>query len=1628
MSYTSKHNHLLIVFLSYFICFASLSKADSKGLLEIPLDEIQSLSLYKAGAQIGTLEDEISALTDDIADFAWEHRSESEKKRLLIYLENNTDNDFIITDIIANLDNVTSHFNFSDQKEILMKESAQKFYLDSISAGHHQLRLTFLIYHVAGQQGSHRSALSNPISPCLHLTDAHCLHRKAENDPRIKNQCTLEFKDDKENLHAHVSFKNDGTCITTMIPTHNKELPFLEYKSARAHFQNQNYFLALSILNNLDECGNLADEILFLRAEAYLKMELYRHAVSCYTSIIENNELRGNEYYALSIIRLGIIHLLSKEYEQAVSTLHKLPPSSRPELRDECRFLTAISYYNLNKFEKLSSHDNAILYLRALGALKQKKFSEATQYFTHILENSHPLYIPPLTREILSPERIMEDCTFYLAKVLYRQNKYSEAEKKFSAIPRTSTHYKDALIGKGMILLRQNKTDELSSILKELVEQYNEIYFTSDARFALAQNHKMTGDFDQAFSHYEKALSVCQAAIEYLDDSILYLENYNNPLLPIKGLSDELATDSNMSAFTSELKRLQRLEDTIVSLQYGTFGAKPHTMMRSGMISYLLGNNSFSAYSERIAMQQEEIKKYKDLISAQLIAHIKEKASEIKTSYMEIINRGKLEIELAQSTMDLNAKDPVLDQIITSYSTYLSEFPESPYADKITFQLAEIYYQKALIDFQKSLRDTDSKSDPKPHFDSAIALYGKMLWKFPESIYLDKALYALGYAYYEQGTLILAKNAFRHLLNRYPESSLAPEVMLRLAEIFFDENDFEDATILYQKALKRGEFPEHYSNDLLYKLAWSYYKEDKYEDSFSVFISLIDRYKENSSNPQLANDIMNQLSRILTDFIDISLIQDYLAMISEKTYHVDILYAVADSLFNEGRFKDAIIISQEAIKKYPLYARTPLLYSMIEQCYLKQNDPYQANHAREDLIRNYGENSPWWVEHTDAQQREIAFSLIDEAIRRTTFYLLQKKDENNYRHLISLYRDNKYSPTNEAQINALNFYLAECLFKTQQYNQALEEYKKLLTKKENNAYYEEAAYKMIVTLEKILSTGYQWKYRDKKGPLNEKEQEFLAACDRVTENFPEYKYRPEILYKKAELLYNRERYKDAIPPLHYIIEHYPQSEVYKSALKIAAHAYFQNENYHAAAEQFSLLVKLCDSLLKEKGHTVELFLTRKESHKMHMLSRFKGAEQSGNAEEFRSVAKEFPNAEIADVALYEAASLYKEAENDKMAYEIFQYLIKHYPKSPHTPAALLQVAAFYEKENDHKMAATSYEHIYRTYPKFEGSINALYKAGMLYERLQDWKKEEEIFELYLSKNPKEKLIEALFRKGYAQKKQNKNNEAFSSFQIAADTYKTFNEDTSTMNAYFAAWAQFSLAEEYFTQYTALHINGLSDEEMKRKLQLLSALIESYKKVYDYKVARWTTNATYTIACAIENLCDELLSPKKPAPLKSENEYLRAIQLKQKIANYYENAISFYKKNIDLWLSQSIENEWIDKSREKLVMNIARWGNVYEQIAQLIRNAPLPSILSEDEREQYRKALGVKAQSFINLAIKAYEENTNAYTWKISQNKYVKESYQRLAELSPQRYRREVIEIRRSPASIHNVSDHLYMEK
>ena len=121
----------------------------------------------------------------------------------------------------------------------------------------------------------------------------------------------------------------------------------------------------------------------------------------------------------------------------------------------------------------------------------------------------------------------------------------------------------------------------------------------------------------------------------------------------------------------------------------------------------------------------------------------------------------------------------------------------------------------------------------------AIALYKKLLDKFPLYEGNDQVLYQMSRAYEELGQTEDAMVVMDRLVRDFPRSRYIDEVQFRRAEYFFTRKHYLDAEDAYKSIVDIGVSSSYYEL-ALYKLGWTFYKQELYEEALHRFIALLD--------------------------------------------------------------------------------------------------------------------------------------------------------------------------------------------------------------------------------------------------------------------------------------------------------------------------------------------------------------------------------------------------------------------------------------------------------------------------------------------------------------------------------------------------------------------------------------------------------------------------------------------------------------------------------------------------------------------------------------------------------------------------------------------------------------------
>ncbi len=196
------------------------------------------------------------------------------------------------------------------------------------------------------------------------------------------------------------------------------------------------------------------------------------------------------------------------------------------------------------------------------------------------------------------------------------------------------------------------------------------------------------------------------------------------------------------------------------------------------------------------------------------------------------------------------------------------------YTPDAMFRLAELYYEDSIAEYNLAQDSFDEKmnlynrgkildppTDKDKEFQRSIALYKYLHWlpagtkmdslsgklagvrlprRWPEYRNADAALYLQGFCEAEMGEFDKSIATLSSLGKQYPKSRYVAEAWLRVGEMYFDNNEFEQAASAYKRAAANKDSKMY--GLALYKLGWSYFQMYRYPAAVGWFQTLIEHY------------------------------------------------------------------------------------------------------------------------------------------------------------------------------------------------------------------------------------------------------------------------------------------------------------------------------------------------------------------------------------------------------------------------------------------------------------------------------------------------------------------------------------------------------------------------------------------------------------------------------------------------------------------------------------------------------------------------------------------------------------------------------------------------------------------
>jgi TolA-binding protein len=821
----------------------------------------------------------------------------------------------------------------------------------------------------------------------------------------------------------------------------------------------------------------------------------------------------------------------------------------------------------------------------------------------------------------------------------------------------------------------------------------------------------------------------------------------------------------------------------------------------------------------------------------------------------------------------------------------------------------------------------------------AIELYKKLLAKYPNYERNDQALYNMSRAYEELGQVEEAMKVMTRIVTQYPKSRYIDEVQFRRGEYFFTRKKFLDAEDAYKTIAATGPTSSFYEL-ALYKLGWTFYKQDLYEDALHRFIGVLDYKVSTGYDFEKAHDEIEK-KRIDDTFRIISLsfsnlggsseVVNYFSKAGKRPYELNIYSNLGEYYLDKRRYADAAASYKAFVKRNPLHKVAPHFDMRVIEIYKKGGFPRLVIDAGKEYATNYGLKSEYW-KHFDVKAYPEVLAHLKQNLRELANYYhalyqnkqFEKTRDENFREALVWYREFLNSFPKDAESPGINYQLAELLLENKSFAEAAVEYERTA--------YDYPAH------EKASSAGYAAVFAHRENvklvaasAAGNAKREVIRSSLKFIDTFPKHEKAAVVLGAAADDLYEMKDYVQALTVAQKLIRDFPAAEqgIRRSAWLVVAHASFDLEKYKEAEDGYKNVLQLS---AKDDKNTAALIDNL-------AASIYKQGEQAGKlgdhklaADHFLRIAQAAPTSTIRPAAEYDAvASLIQLKDWDK-AVAVLQAFRQNYPGHKLQPEITKKMAFVYKEAGKLAIAAAEYERIEKESKDDEMRRGSLLLAADLYEQAKETDRALEVYRRFVAYFPKplDLALESRHKIALIYKSRNDSGAYMNELKQIMTQDAQAGRERTPRTRYLGATAALELTEPLYEQLVAIKLVKPFEKNLLKKRTAMKTATDAFGKLVNYEVGDVTAAATYYLAEIYYNFSRSLTESERPDNLNAEALEQYELAIEEQAYPFEEKAIAVHEKNLGL-LSVGVYSPWIDKSIEKLAKLVpARYAKFEER--------------------------------------------------------------------------------------------------
>jgi tetratricopeptide (TPR) repeat protein len=807
----------------------------------------------------------------------------------------------------------------------------------------------------------------------------------------------------------------------------------------------------------------------------------------------------------------------------------------------------------------------------------------------------------------------------------------------------------------------------------------------------------------------------------------------------------------------------------------------------------------------------------------------------------------------------------------------------------------------------------------------AIALYKKLLTEYPQYKDSDQVLYQMARAYDELGRTDEAMETMERVIRANPNSVHFDEVQFRRGEYFFTRRKFRDAEGAYSAITDLGPRSSYFEL-ALYKLGWSFYKQELYEEALQKYMTLLDYKvstgynfdeKHEKEDERRVADTFRAVSLSFSNLGGPDAVQQYISSTKSRSYEDRIYSNLGEHYLAKLRYDDAAKTYNAFIALHPFHRAAPRFSMRVVETFTKGGFPKLVLESKRDFASKYGLQAEYWQHNKREELPEVLAYLKTDLKDLATHYhaeyqSTQEANEKlaNYHEAQRWYGDYLSSFPKDAESPTINYRLADLLFENKDFGEAAKQYERTAYGYPANGQSPAAGYAAVYAYREQL------KVVGKEGQEAVK-HDTVASSLKFADTFPAHAQAAAVLGAAADDLYEMKDYRAAVGSAQRVIDKYPGADmpIRRSAWIVVAHGSFELAEYPQAEHAYAQVLTVTPESDESRAKFVDNLAA----------SIYKQGELARNAQDYRAAADHFlrirtaaPTSTIRATAEYDAGAALIELKDWKTAAGVLEAFRSTYPKHKMEGEATRLIAHAYRESGELLHAAGEYERLASESTDEKVRKESLLVAGDLYQQSNTKDKALNAYERYVKEFPKplEPALETRVKIAEIHKAAHDDSLYQKDLTEIVDIEAAGGPERTGRTRTIAARSALVLAEHLYQAFVAVKLRQPFEVSLKEKKQRMDDTIKAMGGLVNYEIADVTAAATFYMAETYFDFSRSLKESERPADLKAADLEKFEESLEEAAFPFEEKAIKVHEKNMEM-LHAGVFNAWTEKSLSRL---------------------------------------------------------------------------------------------------------------